>query len=311
MMLESEFRIECKIKSKVILSLAGNKDIWIYGAGKGGKILYEVLKKERIEVKGIIDKNADSIRMFYDMLVKKIEDINLDNIYIIVSLMEFDRNIVEEFKEKRINIRNYYYIVAGCDFNKEDIVYKNCKVGRYTYGYKELLEIYPLATSIGRYCSINCTARIWNNHPIDCITTHPFLDYPIFSSWENYVRKVEMIDKFGMYFDNATFEDSKIRNNKPILIGNDVWIGANVIILPGVSIGDGAIVAAGAIVTKDVAEYAIVGGVPAKLIRHRFSESEIQKLLEIKWWNWPHEKIEKHIEEFYQTEMFINKHYNK
>lgn len=309
MMLESDFRLECRIKLNTILSLSRGKDIWIYGAGRGGKILHEVLTENKINVNGFIDRNADKIEKNNDLPVKTIDNIDTDEIYIVISLMEFERDIVEEFKERLIDIRNYYYIVAGCDFNKEDIIYKNCKVGRYTYGYKELLKVYPLAISIGRYSSINCTARIWNNHPIECVSTHPFLDYPIFSSWERYIHKVELVNKYGIYKENAKFENSNIRDNKPIIIGNDVWIGANVVILPGVKVGDGAIVAAGAVVTKDVAEYAIVGGVPAKLIRYRFSENVIQKLLEIKWWNWPHEKIEEHIEEFYLTNIFLENNY--
>ena len=91
-----------------------------------------------------------------------------------------------------------------------------------------------------------------------------------------------------------------------VIIGNDVWIGANVIILPGVNIGHGAVIAAGAVVTKDVEPYAIVGGVPAKLIKYRFNAEERQKLLSIAWWNWSLDKIEKNIELFYQPQVFLS-----
>ena len=84
-----------------------------------------------------------------------------------------------------------------------------------------------------------------------------------------------------------------------------MWIGANVIILPGVKIGNGAIIAAGAVVTKDVEPYAIVGGVPAKLIKYRFKKEEINQLEEIKWWNWSIEEIERNIELFYRPEKFL------
>ena len=91
------------------------------------------------------------------------------------------------------------------------------------------------------------------------------------------------------------------------MIGNDVWIGRNAIILPGNTIGDGAIIAAGAVVTHDVPPYTIVGGVPARPIRKRFSDDIIEKLLEIKWWDWPEEKIVENFEYFYQPEKFAEK----
>jgi virginiamycin A acetyltransferase len=84
-----------------------------------------------------------------------------------------------------------------------------------------------------------------------------------------------------------------------IIIGNDVTVGANAIILPGVRIGDGAVVGAGAIVTTDVPPYAIVAGVPAKIIRYRYSSEQIEKLLRIAWWNWDEDKIFRNMDYFY------------
>ena len=77
------------------------------------------------------------------------------------------------------------------------------------------------------------------------------------------------IKKYGKYFTNHPYENSALRKNEPVIIGNDVWIGANVCILPGVNIGDGAVLAAGAVVNKDVPSYSVVGGVPAKVIKYR------------------------------------------
>ena len=80
-------------------------------------------------------------------------------------------------------------------------------------------------------------------------------------------------------------------NKGDIILGNDVWIGYEAVILAGVTIGDGAIVGARALVTRDVPPYTIVGGVPARPIRRRFSQDTIDRLLQIKWWDWPEEKI--------------------
>ena len=86
-------------------------------------------------------------------------------------------------------------------------------------------------------------------------------------------------------------------NKGDIIIGNDVWIGYEAVILSGVTIGDGAIVGTRAVVTKDVPSYTIVGGVPAKPIRKRFSDDDIAALLKMKWWDWPVEQIQSHITE--------------
>ena len=86
-------------------------------------------------------------------------------------------------------------------------------------------------------------------------------------------------------------------NKGDIVIGNDVWIGYEAVILAGVTIGDGAVIGARAVVTKDIPPYTIVSGVPAKPIRKRFSQETIDLLLKIKWWNWPEERIRQHITE--------------
>lgn len=84
-------------------------------------------------------------------------------------------------------------------------------------------------------------------------------------------------------------------NKGDIVVGNDVWIGYDAIIMSGVKIGDGAIIGSRAVVTHDVLPYTIVGGVPAKVIKRRFSDDVILKLLQIKWWDWPYEKIQANI----------------
>ena len=174
MVSDDEFRQACKRKMDTILSFAGTKEIWIFGVGEGGRILLDELKQRSIHVRGFIDRKAELLKTFCNLPVMKLENIDLKTSYIIVSLRGWNSSVVEEFDRHKMEIHNYYYLVGGIDFNAKDIVYRNCKVGRYTYGYKELLEYFPLATSIGRYCSINGTARIYDNHPLECITTHPF-----------------------------------------------------------------------------------------------------------------------------------------
>ena len=129
---------------------------------------------------------------------------------------------------------------------------------------------------IGKFCSIACGAKfLFNsaNHKMASLSTYTF---PLF------------FEEWGLEKENvAQAWDQK----GDIIIGNDVWIGYEAVILSGVTIGDGAVIGCRAVVTKDVPPYTIVGGVPAKPIRKRFDEETIKELQKIKWWDWPEEKI--------------------
>ena len=129
---------------------------------------------------------------------------------------------------------------------------------------------------IGKFCSIACGAKfLFNsaNHSLSSLSTYPF---PIF------------YEEWGLDRKNVA---EAWDNKGDIVIGNDVWIGYEAVILAGVTVGDGAIIGARAMVTKDVPPYTIVGGVPAKPIRKRFSEETISEMLALKWWDWPMEEI--------------------
>lgn len=116
-------------------------------------------------------------------------------------------------------------------------------------------------------------------------------DGAIFMMAGNQGHRHDWVSIFPFFYQG--FEDAKdaFKRAGDTVIGNDVWIGAKAIIMPGITVGDGAVIATAAIVTKDVAPYTIVGGNPAKPIKKRFSDHEIECLLELKWWNWDIEKI--------------------
>ena len=126
---------------------------------------------------------------------------------------------------------------------------------------------------IGRFCSI---ARLVDmgasNHPLHFLSTHTFAYFP-----EPFERSPEYLNMKRVEWDDGP----------PTTVGNDVWVGTQAIIRAGVSIGDGAVIAAGAIVTKDVPAFSIVGGMPAHVMRYRFSDAIIERLLDLRWWDLP------------------------
>lgn len=168
------------------------------------------------------------------------------------------------------------------------------RIGAFTYFYEGTAH---RCASIGRYCSVATGVRIGDrDHPTDWLSSSPF-QYQ--TSRFAFSRMADSYDHIAKRSGPYTFDNDGPR------IGNDVWIGARVTILRGLTIGDGAVVAASAIVTKDVPPYAIVGGVPARIIRFRFDEATVDRLLELRWWRFtpnqlsgvPFDDVDRAIEE--------------
>ena len=159
------------------------------------------------------------------------------------------------------------FVHNPCDFQKNNVLY------HYPVNHDRLM--------IGKFCSIACGAKFIftsANHSLKSLSTYPF---PIF------------FEEWDLDVNNIT---DAWDNKGDIIIGNDVWIGYEAVILSGVTIGDGAIIGTRAVVTKDIPPYTIVGGVPAKPIRRRFDDATIARLLELKWWDWSEERIKANLE---------------
>ncbi len=146
-------------------------------------------------------------------------------------------------------------------------------IGNYSY-VSELCKIHK--TVIGNFCSIASGVRIGLGiHPVDLVSTSP-----VFYSNQSIIPRFKRIKDHG------------VREYAQVSIGNDVWIGVNAVIRDGVTIGDGAVIGAGAVVTRDIPPYAVVGGVPARIIKYRFPLEQIDRLLATKWWNLPDKKLQ-------------------
>lgn len=152
-------------------------------------------------------------------------------------------------------------------------------IGKHTYG-TPIVFSWDNKTklNIGKYCSVaeSVTFILGGNHKVDWISTYPFSEF---------IKKWPLAS--GVVGHPSTRGD--------INVGNDVWIGHGALILSGVNIGDGAVIGASSVVSRDVEPYSIVVGNPAEEIKLRFSKEEIEKLLKIKWWDWPEEVVKERV----------------
>lgn len=167
-------------------------------------------------------------------------------------------------------------------------------VGRGTYGTPEIVGAFSEKLTIGSFVSIASGVKIiMVNHESTAVSTYPF-------------RNVDWLKK---EFRPIQYPDVHASSKGPVQIGNDVWLGNSAVILPGVSIGDGAVIGAQAVVNKSIPPYAVAVGNPAKVVKYRFDQHQIDSLLKIRWWDWDDDFLRAAESDFLlSTDEFISKY---
>lgn len=201
---------------------------------------------------------------------------------------------VRYFRVCKIHVMSV--VLGNCRFGGNNKIGAHSKFYNSEIGFASYIGDYNvfIDTKIGRFCSIGSNIRlISSSHPTkNVISTHP-------AFYSNAYNSLSFVDK-PLYNESLRTEQGNC-----LEIGNDVWIGDNVLIKGGVEIGNGAVIAMGSVVTKSVPPYAIVGGIPARVIRYRFSQEEIKQLENFAWWNQPLSWIKDNANKFMDADTFL------
>lgn len=259
--------------------IGGNKQFIIYPYGIAGYMVHMVLVND-FGIEPVIVDNNKSKQYGYVKDSTYLNGCGKDAVVIVATHnVEIEKVICNQLDQLGLNYEDVFRLI----------------VGKHSFG--GLLSDHNgwLIESIGGFCSFASGTCVVANHNIrKGVSTSAFfsgidLDMDVFEE--------------QVYISNDNLMD-----NKRVKIGNDVWLGKNVILTDGVKIGDGAIVGAGAVITHDVLDYAIVVGVPGRVIKYRYSEEQIGMLKQIKWWEWSDEQILAAYDDFADVTTFLNKY---
>lgn len=194
-----------------------------------------------------------------------------------MSKLHFLKGFIKNVLNPRISL--FAFISSNTKVDKTAYIYRGVKAKLAVIGAHSYISAGTDIENaeIGKYCSVADHCRIgMSGHSLQYLSTSPVFTQLTNGLKENWIER-----------DVIEHKDTDER----VFLGNDVWIGSHAMVLGGVKVGDGAVIGAGAVVTKDVPPYAVVGGVPAKVIRYRFEQRIIDRLVALKWWNFPDERL--------------------
>lgn len=296
----------------------GRRDFIIYPFGMNGMMAKTILNERYlIQEKYILDNKLCAFRSDVKSIAEA-ESLDAKNCTLLVTI-ENPKFYDEVLNAVKLYFPNENILEIFSKENVENFISKSTepkisppkppqpKVGKYSYG---PLTQNPLVEEVGAFCSFAFGTAAVVNHTRNYISTHP-----ITYACNGIIDKMyippytyEMLHNDPAFFPGITPKGHRHKERR-IKIGNDVWLGHNVIITNYANIGDGVIAGAGAVITKDVPDYAIVAGVPARIIGYRFQPDEIKALKEIQWWNWSDDKIRENYDDFFlSADEFIHKH---
>ena len=299
----------CQIKECIEHKLdVGFRKFIIFPFGDVGMQVKEVLKNAYgIDAEYILDNNLCKYNSAIQTL-GFLDNVSCDKFCVILASTNPD--IYEELKKelkKYFSAENIAELSSMMKLERErkkENKKWNTKIGKYSFG--PICMDHPLIESIGAFSSFAIGTAVVENHDTQYLTTHPMIycgaHYEEFEEYTNYKYA-------GWYFEGVQPHRDKIKQLKRVKIGNDVWFGKNVTVTNYANIGNGVIAGAGSIITKDVPDYAVVVGAPARIIRYRYSPSEIQSLNKIAWWDWTDDEIRARYDDFYlPIDEFIEKY---